>query len=372
MSVDLIIKGGVDVEGHPLEIAIHQGKIVEMAPQLEGTAKIQFQLESGSIISPGWIDAHTHCYEVMDLYYDFPDEIGVDSGVTTVIDAGSSGEANVEDFYKHAQKAKTNVYALLNISKNGIVTQDELANLANIDNDKNEERIKEYPDFIIGIKARMSKSVVGDNDTIPLKMAKELQHRFKQLPLMVHIGSRPPSLDDVLEICEPGDIITHCYNGKENGIIDSKGKVKPFVWDAYHRGILFDIGHGTDSFNFNVAHHAFDEGLLCNTISSDIYYRNRMNGPVFNLATTMDKGLEIGLSLKQVIDMVTIHPAQMYYLDSKGRLEVGCDGDLTIFKLETKGIKLTDSDNDSRVSKQVITPTHTVLNGSIRKVEIAK
>ena len=367
-AVDLVIQGGIDINGNSLEVAITNGIITQIGPKLDVEAKEVISLEENTYISAGWIDSHVHCYEAMDLYYDFPDEIGVLAGVTTVVDAGSSGEANIKDFYERTRKAKTNVYALMNISKNGIVTQDELADLRNIDNDINELRIRELKDFIVGIKARMSKTVVGDNDTIPLKMAKELQHRFENLPLMVHIGSRPPRLEDIFEICEAGDIITHCYNGKENGIVSPEGKIKPFVWDAYRKGLLFDIGHGTDSFNFKVAHQAFDEGVLCNTISSDIYYRNRINGPVYDLATTMEKGLEMGLSLEQVIEMVTVHPARMYHLDNKGELLPGKDADLSLFKIIEAKKTLKDSNGNESEINQTIVPVMAVVGGKPWKV----
>lgn len=113
----------------------------------------------------------------MSLYYDYPDEVGVKNGVTTIVDAGSTGENNIREFYELTKKSKTNVYALLNISRDGIVHQDELADLSKVDETKNLERIKELSEFIIGIKARMSKSVIGQNGVKPLVMAKALQKK---------------------------------------------------------------------------------------------------------------------------------------------------------------------------------------------------
>ncbi len=175
-------------------------------------------------LSAGWIDDHVHCFEEMTLYYDYPDQIGVNKGVTTVIDAGTTGAENIADFYEHAKQAKTNVYALLNISKWGIIAQDELADLNKIQADMVKQKIEELPDFIIGLKARMSKSVVGQNGITPLQLAKRIQKENHQLPLMVHIGSAPPNLLDILALLESGDIMTHCFNGKTNGILEQETK----------------------------------------------------------------------------------------------------------------------------------------------------
>lgn len=228
----------------------------------------------GAFLSAGWIDSHVHCFQDLDLYYDYPDQIGVTKGVTTVIDAGSTGENTIKDFYKLAKEAETNVYALMNISKEGIIRQDELADLRKVNEILNLARIHEMKNFIVGLKVRMSKSVIGDNGITPLKMAKELQQRA-ELPLMIHIGSNPPELNEIFNELDAGDVVTHCFNGKSNGILGDDGKVKAFAKAAYERGVRFDIGHGTDSFNFAVAREAFNENIKCHTVSTDTYIRNR-------------------------------------------------------------------------------------------------
>ena len=369
--LDLIIKEGRTLTGEPLEVGIQSGKIVLISSAINEPSRSVISAKE-AIISAGWIDSHVHCYEKMDLYYDFPDEIGIKKGVTTVIDAGTAGEKNIGDFYQLAQQAKTNVFALMNISEDGIVHQDELADLSKINQEKNLARLAQFPKFIVGIKARMSKTVVGDNGILPLKLAKELQKKAKGIPLMVHIGSAPPTLDEVLSLLESGDIVTHCYNGKPNGIMDKNEKVKPFVLDAYSRGILFDIGHGTDSFNFKVGKKSVQENFLCQTISTDIYHRNRENGPVFDLATTMEKALYLGISLENVLKMVTENPAKNFHLTTKGVLEVGKDADLTLFKIKNKEKYLIDSNGNEAIISKEIQPTMTIVGGKVYPVEEAK
>lgn len=361
---DLYIKNGRTVAGDRIEIGILNGKIVALEKKLEVKTAIKtIDLKNKGYISAGWIDGHTHCYEKLTLYYDSPDTIGYKQGVTTVIDAGSTGADTISDFYQLVIQAKTNVFALVNISKTGIVHQNELSNLENIQEKLVSDVIENYPDFVVGIKARMSKTVIGDNGIRPLELAKSIQKKNSNLPLMVHIGSAPPNLDRILSIMEKGDILTHCYNGKPNGILNKKGKIHEFVWEGYHKGILFDIGHGTDSFNFNTAEQAKREKLPCPIISTDIYHRNREQGPVYNFPTVMEKMLYLGYSLSEMIPMATINPARAFNLPLKGELKIGYDADLTIFKVENKEKELIDSNGNTRKTQQVVTPLRTVVGG---------
>ncbi|MCB5952126.1 amidohydrolase/deacetylase family metallohydrolase [Enterococcus sp. BWT-B8] len=366
MVYDLLIKNGKLIGGQTIDIAILDGKIAETGVFVEGESKEQIDLKGESFISPGWIDDHVHCFEKMTLYYDFPDEIGVKKGVTTVIDAGTTGAENIHEFHDLAVQAKTNVYALVNISKWGIVEQDELADLTKIQKELVKKTLTDLSDFVIGIKARMSKTVIGENGIKPLELAKEIQKENNNVPLMVHIGSAPPELDDILEHMSAGDILTHCFNGKANGILDSeKGKIKDFATAAYNKGIVFDIGHGTDSFNFTVAETALKEGIKAKTISTDIYIRNRENGPVYDLATTMEKLRVAGYEWSEIINKVTAAPAESFHLKRKGHLVTGYDADLTIFTIEEGSKLLTDSNGFTREAAELIKPVKTIIGGVV-------
>lgn len=367
---EILLKGGRLISGVPCEVAFRNGKITEVAPVIEVKNQTVIDI-TGKYLSPGWIDAHVHCYEKMHLYYDYPDEIGVSQGVTTVIDAGTTGAGNIHDFYTLAKKAKTNVYALLNISKWGIVEQDELADLTKIQVDLVQQVVQELPDFIRGFKARMSKTVIGENGMTPLKLAKKIQKANNDLPLMVHIGSAPPTLDEILLVLEPGDVVTHCFNGKPNGILDQgTDQIKGFVVEAYNQGIVFDIGHGTDSFNFHVAEKALEAGIKAQTISTDIYIRNRVNGPVYNLATTMEKLYVVGYAWEEIIEKVTSGPAQAFHLASKGQLFVGFDADITVFEFLEQEKVLTDSNGNTRTTTIQIQPVKTIIGGKIYANEL--
>lgn len=363
MMFDTLIKNGKRINGEKIEVGIKDGSIICVEETIESNANEVIDLEGNHYLSAGWIDDHVHCYEKMTLYYDFPDEIGVKKGVTSVIDAGTTGAENIDTFYQLTEKVKTNVYALLNISKWGIVEQDELADLSKVQADLVKEAIKRLPDFIVGTKVRMSKTVIGDNGIKPLDLAKEMQ-KDNHLPLMIHIGSAPPTLDEVLERLDAGDVLTHCFNGKPNGILDKEtDQIKGFARAAYDKGIVFDVGHGTDSFNFHVAEVALKEGIKATSISTDIYHRNRENGPVYDLATTMEKLRVVGYSWAEIIEKVTVVPAEQFHLAKKGRLEAGYDADITIFDLVEGEKTLTDSNGFTKVAKELIQPVKTIIGG---------
>ncbi|MCL6743756.1 amidohydrolase/deacetylase family metallohydrolase [Kosakonia sp. R1.Fl] len=359
---DLLLRRARLVDDTVTDIAIAAGKIAALG-DIDGPAAKSVDLRGEHYVSAGWIDSHVHCYPNSPIYHDEPDSVGIQTGVTTVIDAGSTGADDIDDFYAITRKASTDVYALLNISRVGLIAQNELANLNNIDANAAREAIKRHPDFIVGLKARMSSSVVGDNGITPLQRAKVIQQENGDLPLMVHIGNNPPNLDEIAELLTSGDIITHCYNGKPNRILTPSGELRASVTRAIARGVRLDVGHGSASFSFAVAQQAIALGILPQTISSDIYCRNRIDGPVHSLANVMAKFLAIGMSLPQVIACVTDHAADGLRLQHKGRLAVGFDADLTIFDLKRQPVLFTDAENETLQAEQILTPLAAIRAG---------
>lgn len=359
---DLLLRRARLVDDTVTDIAINAGKIAALGDIHRPASKI-IDLHAEHYVSAGWIDAHVHCYANSPIYHDQPDSVGIATGVTTVIDAGSTGADDVDDFYAITRQAVTDVYALLNISRVGLIAQNELANMNNIDAGAVRDALTRHPDFIVGLKARMSSSVVGENGIAPLECAKAIQKESGGLPLMVHIGNNPPNLDDIAELLTSGDIITHCYNGKPNRILSPEGALRASVSRALARGVRLDVGHGSASFSFAVAKQAISLGILPHTISSDIYCRNRINGPVRSLAHVMSKFLAIGLSLPQVIACVTEHAAEALRLKQKGRLAVGYDADLTLFDLRRQPVLFTDAEQESLHAEQLLTPLAVIRAG---------
>ncbi|EJB8473080.1 amidohydrolase/deacetylase family metallohydrolase [Citrobacter freundii] len=359
---DLLLRHVRLVDDTVSDIAVKDGKIAALGEITDPAVKT-VDLRGECYVSAGWIDSHVHCYPKSPIYHDQPDSIGIATGVTTVVDAGSTGADDIDDFYTLTREATTDVYALLNISRVGLIAQNELANMANIDADAVKQAVQRHPDFIVGLKARMSSSVVGENGITPLDYAKTMQAQNGDLPLMVHIGNNPPDLDEVAERLTAGDIITHCYNGKPNRILTPEGELRASVTRAISRGVRLDVGHGTASLSFAVAKRAISLGILPHTISSDIYCRNRISGPVHSLANVMSKFLAIGMSLPQVIECVTASAADGLRLKNKGRLQVGLDADLTLFTLKRQPAVLVDAENDSLQAEQLLVPLAAIRAG---------
>lgn len=360
---ELIIKNARLIDDSITDIAISNGKIVDMGI-IHDSAQQYLDLKGISYASAGWIDSHTHCFARSPIYFDEPDFIGVNSGVTAVVDAGSIGALDADEFYTLAQQAKTHVYSFLNISKIGLIRQNELSDMNDIDETLFHETINKYPDFIVGIKVRLSRSVVGENGIKPLIKAKAMQKQHG-LPLMIHIGNNPPDLDEIADLLEKGDIITHCFNGKPNKILDKENNIKDSIKRAIERGVILDIGHGGESFSFAVAERAKHLDVYPNTISSDIYSKNRLQGPVYSLANVMTKFICLGYSKQRIIDSVTKNAAQILHLKNKGELKVGYDADITIFDLKNEKIALSDAEGVIRQSEQRFVPLACITAGQL-------
>ncbi len=363
---DTIIRAGRLGNGQLVDVAIKHGKIAALG-SLPGSTEAKQTLTLGGQVhvSAGWIDGHTHCYPASPLYHDEPDKVGVASGVTTVIDAGSTGADDVDDFQRLAATCKTRVHALLNISRIGLLRQNELADPADIDPALAQAAIRRHPGFIVGIKARMSGSVVGESGLQPLRMAKQIQQANGNLPLMVHVGNTPPDLDEIVALLGEGDLLTHCFNGKPNRILTPAGELRQAVREAMRRGLLLDIGHGGASFSFEVAELAIAQGILPHTISSDIYCKNRIKGPVYSLAHVMSKFFAIGMTLEQVLACVTHQAADALRLPGKGRLEVGADADITLFEVSCGPALFTDTEAGARNGDRQLLPLAALVGGEL-------
>ncbi|WP_270821477.1 amidohydrolase/deacetylase family metallohydrolase [Aeromonas sp. QDB14] len=363
---DMIIRAGRLGNGQLVDVAIKHGKIAALGSLPESSeAKQTLTLDGQVHVSAGWIDGHTHCYPASPIYHDEPDKVGVASGVTTVIDAGSTGADDVDDFQRIAATCKTRVHALLNISRIGLLRQNELADPADIDPALAQAAIRRHPGFIVGIKARMSGSVVGESGLQPLCMAKQIQQANGNLPLMVHVGNTPPDLDEIVALLGEGDLLTHCFNGKPNRILTPAGELRQAVREAMRRGLLLDIGHGGASFSFEVAELAIAQGILPHTISSDIYCKNRIKGPVYSLAHVMSKFFAIGMTLEQVLACVTHQAADALRLPGKGRLEVGADADITLFEVSCGPALFTDTEAGARNGDRQLLPLAALVGGEL-------
>lgn len=361
----LLLQAGMLIDGREVDIWIEQGVITQIAEARTvhtNTREVQVIDCTNVYISSGWIDMHVHAYAALTPYGDDIDEIGIKQGVTTIVDAGSCGADEISKLDQSRQQAQTRVLAFLNISHLGLRRIDELSNLEWIDMDKAGQVIQRYADWIVGLKARISRSVVKDSGIAPLLRARKMSEQY-HLPLMVHIGSAPPAIQDVLQHLQKNDIITHYLNGKANNVFDEQGQPLPELTEAIERGVHLDVGHGSASFSFTTAEDARQAGIHFDTISTDIYRGNREYGPVYSMSDVLSKFLYLGYSLQEIIEAVTIRAATWLQRPELATVEVGSAVDLTLFCIQPGEKVLTDSEGEQRIADQYIEAKGVVING---------
>lgn len=324
-----------------LDILIEDGIIKKIAEEISEDGCKVIDVEN-RIVAPGFIDIHVHCFPHNTAISSLPDEIGVGKGVTTIIDAGTSGADTIDEFYENfISKTKTRIFANLNIASCGLRTLSELADMNNIEEEKIKKAIDKYPDIIVGLKARASGSVVKENGIKPIAEGKRIAAKYG-LPLMVHIGNAPPQIEEVLPLLTKGDVVTHCYHNKVTSLVRN-GEVIPEARAAAERGVLFDVGHGSESFSLDTAAQGLAASFEADMISTDMYGRNMVK-PVGSLENTINKMFYLGLPLEKCIEKVTTAPAKAYKLKGLGELKEGAIGDLTIFDIVENGnLELEDS-----------------------------
>jgi dihydroorotase len=325
--------------------------------------------EEEIFISPGWIDFHTHVFHGMTTLGVNPDQIGINSGVHLLIDAGSSGAETVAGFVQYvAPSYKTKIKAFLNISSIGLTTMREYADIRNIDVDKTVAAIKKYRDFICGVKVRSSAIIVEDKGLLPFQNAIKAAEKAN-VPVMVHMGETPPINDSNLALFRRGDVLSHCFHGKNEPLFGADGFPIPEMKKAMERGIILDVAHGAASMDKNIAKSVIGRGYNNFIISTDIHIRN-VNGPVYSLALTMTKFLALGMDLKEVISSVTLRPARALGLNDWCRLGKSIQN-ATLFKVRGRkesDLPLMDSMKNVIEAEKVIEPNGIIYQGELIKL----
>ncbi|MGE3804369.1 MAG: amidohydrolase/deacetylase family metallohydrolase [Gemmataceae bacterium] len=373
-AYDLLIREGRVVDPSQelsavRDVAIVAGKVARIAENIDAKSARQVLEAKGKIVTPGLIDAHVHVFDGVAPLGIPADVNCIAKGVTTVLDAGSAGAHTFPAFRKNViNVVDTRVFALLNLSVVGQSTYSkenpygELLDLRFVNPKLAIRTIEQNRDAILGIKIRLSDNIAGERDLKIVGMAKEAAAAVK-LPLMVHIGATHSPLPDILRELRKGDVVTHCFHGREGGILDAKGRVLPDVKKAVERGVHLDVGHGAGSFAFDVAEKALKQDVLPGTISSDVHQFN-VHGPVFDLATTLSKFLYLGMSLEEVIRRATMNPAAVFAVPKGlGSLKVGSIADVAIFALDEGDFTFVDAHSKKRIGKQKLRPVATVKAG---------
>jgi dihydroorotase len=377
MQYDLLVTGGdvldpgAGLRGR-MDIAISGGKIAAVAPSIPESQARRSISAKGRLVTPGLVDMHAHVFVNGHDMGHQTDGFCRCSGVTTLCDAGSAGSSNFAGL-RHVldSEVRTRVRALVNLSALGITGTSrggELQHMPYADPEGCARTINENPDLAFGVKLRFGPNLVWEYSAEPVKMARRTAEMAgPNVPMMMHITDSPIPLPDLIAEMKPGDIVTHCYHGRANGIM---GQEKQFllkeVVEAQRAGIIFDCAHGRNHFNFRMIEKALDQGFLPDTISTDLTTTSATKGPVWDMPTTMTKLLHFGLSLDEIIRRSTANPAKiMGYEGTVGTLKPGANADIALWELRDGNFDLIDSDGDKIVAKRRLLAHMTIKDGRV-------
>ena len=346
------------------DIAIKDGKFIDVA-KVANELDVEIIDATGSYVSPGFMDMHVHVFkDYTELGID-PDVIGIKQGVTTIADAGSTGYEDYPRFKSTViDKSETEILTFLNISVKGLCHGlSELADLNNLMTLDQFNEIRTGEPSIVGLKARMSSSVVKQSGIKPLIYARGLAD-MTGVPIMTHIGNPPPNLEEIFPLLKNGDIVTHAFHGKKHGILDDNGLLIPDALAALERGVLFDVGHGTESFSFQTLMKYKENYDYPFSVSTDIYIKNYAE-PVGSLMMTMSKMMHLGYSLVEVVRSVTVLVKEVLNLTEQGTFDEGTRADVTIFRLLEEPTKIIDSMAEIQICDKVLNPHMTIRSGKV-------
>ncbi|HZO88580.1 MAG TPA: amidohydrolase/deacetylase family metallohydrolase [Chthonomonadaceae bacterium] len=386
---DLILRGGRILDpaqnrDERCDVALAEGRVAAVAPELPpGQAARELDCV-GKLVTPGLIDLHGHAYWGGTMLGILPDPLCNHTGVTTFVDAGSAGADNFLGL-RHfiLEPARVRVLPFLHICSIGLVNQGvgELLDNRYASIEKVVRTVEAHRDVIGGLKVRLGGWISGANTEAGFAAACQARDTVG-LPLMVHVGGQPLPLEAILDRLKPGDILTHAFHGHANGLLGPlgpaarpdwledgrSGAVIPAARAAREHGVLIDVGHGSGSFSFAVARRALEQGFPPDTISTDIYNAN-VNGPVFDLPTTLTKFLALGMALPEVIRCVTANSAAALAHCPRaagiGMLQPGAPADVAVLEWEEGEFTLVDAHRQTLPTNRRLVVRYTIQGGQI-------
>jgi dihydroorotase len=370
---DLVLQGGTVIDpkngiSARRDVAIANGKVAEVAPNIPaGKAKKAVDV-GGLYVTPGLIDIHVHVFagegpEYMGLTSVFPDDHSFRSGVTTMVDAGSSGWKSFPDFKRRTiDRSRTRVLSLLNIVGTGMGGNDSTEqNTEDMDPEATADRVKQYRQHIVGIKTAHFRPA----NWTAVERALEAANRAG-VPLMVDFGqfsAERPFEELVTKRLRPGDIYTHTYLPTVP-MLDSNGKVRDYLFEARKRGVIFDVGHGGGSFVFRHAVPAIQQGFIPDSISTDLHTTS-MNAGMKDMTNVMSKFVNMGMTVDQIIACSTWHPARQIKREELGHLSVGAIADVAVLRLEQGQFGYVDVNGARLRGNKRISAEITIKDGQI-------
>jgi len=349
------------------DIGIRYGQIAAIAPSIPADRAVQRIDVAGKLVTPGLIDLHTHLCPHLGLGLPADELVGI-TCTTTAVSAGDAGW-HTWGVFRHLALAnsRTRLFSFVHIASIGLaggLAPGEMLNIEYANVDGCAKVVAENPDTVLGVKVRITDSVVGQNGLEPLRRAlRAAELAGKGARVMCHIGAAPGNLADLLDLLRPGDVLTHAYSGAGNNTVQN-GRLLPAARAAKQRGVIIDVGHGGGSFDFTVCEPAMQQGMPPDTISSDIHSVS-INTPGYpTLPWVMSKFLALGMSLEDVVARATVEPAKIIgRVPGLGTLQVGAPADLAIMELVSGPVEFVDTRNNKRSGQQKLVPYLTIRAG---------
>ena len=363
---DLVIRGGRVIDpsrrmDQAADVGIRAGKIAAIKPSIPASAAAEAIDARGMIVAPGLIDVHLHARDAA-----LPPADILKLGVTTMLDGGSRGADNVAQLIDVARSAPNRMRILLNIGllgNNPNGRGEFLDGIAPADIAKATAAVKQNRQWIVGLKARLSRGVAGEIDVEVLRRALQVAVPLK-IPIMIHMGDTAAPLPQLLAMLRKGDIVSHLYAPTPHGIMDAQGRVLPEVIQARKRGVLFDFGNGlNEHWNWEVAQSGIKQGFGPDTLSTDLTIAGRTD-QVFDLPTVMSKFLVMGMPLIDVIACVTSNAARAIpEFKPYGTLRPGAAADVTVMELAQGNFEFVDNYKGKRMGAQKLVTRAVVAGG---------
>jgi dihydroorotase len=358
---DLVIKGGRVLDpsrrvDRVADVAIEGGRIRAIQPNIASADAADVLDARGHIVTPGLIDLHVHVAAP-----DLPPATLLRDGVTSMVDGGSAGADNIDALVRVAQAAPNRVRIFLNVARTGVTGQGELMNIEAADVDAARRAIAQHREWIVGVKVRLSKNVAADHD---LEAVRRARQAAGPLPVMLHVGQTFSPLPKILELLNPGDIVTHIYSPPPHSLLDEAGHVLPEVRAARTRGVRFDVGNGRNGhITWPIVDAATRDGFWPDTISSDITGPGR-TFRVFDLPTVVSKFLMLGMPLDQAIGCVTNHAAaNVPAFKELGTLRPGGPADVAVLDMREGDFEFVDNADQKRTGHRKLVISAVVMNG---------
>ena len=372
-KIDILLKGGhvIDAKNEinsKMDVAIADGKILQVSPNISAKDAKKVIDATGFYVAPGLIDLHTHVFVGSNSGFAdgfscvSPDDITLKAGITTVVDAGTSGWRNFPVFKKQViDRSKTRVLSFLNIAGSGMTGFPSEEDVNDMDSRMTALVIEQFPDIIVGVKIGHYRG----SEWTPFDRALEAA-RIANVPLFVECHLPLLPLEGILDRMRSGDIYTHSYCKATDRmcLLDDQGKIRPYVLEAQKKGVRFDVGHGGGMFHFDIAVPALEQGLLPNSFGSDLH-RFSMNSGMKNMLDIMSKFLNMGMAIEDIVYRATWNSALSIKREDLGQLSEGAVADIAVLSVKEGSFGFIDTRGNKMAGDRRLEAELTIREGKV-------